>query len=363
MGDELPPVGGAENTEYRIRRIPDLQTVSKGAQVRYICEWKAPGRPPEVAGDQYWGPRDGIRWYLYSAASDWLAGKSRTGRSRTIWTITYDDDAGQYTVIAEIRSALDEHGTPPTYCYRPQTVGDAGAILRAPLDTLVKKGGGPSPDDAQQEIDRFRKLLGEVAQKTPPPDPAKHKEAVDRWEEISGRLRGLLAPSAGKRRFRMRAVHLDAATQAQHVLMLFLTELETTEIHGRFGSRQSRRWALVDWTDPGNPRFRGSYEGEGSNVLEAVNACFSSWNLENRYPAGHVTYDIPPELVPLVGGDTRRQMDTSGKNVTDRIISVLESIAIGGLLVAGFCFIFVAVPAMPRRPSRPRCSRARAPRR
>ena len=184
-------------------------------------------------------------------------------------------------------------------CHRPQTVGDAGAILSAPLDALINRGAGPSPDDAQREIDRFRKLLGEVAQKTPPPDPAKHKEAVDRWDEISGRLKGLLAPSAGKRRIRMRAIHLDAVTQQQNVLMLFLTELGTSTIHGRFGSRQSVRWALVDWTDPGNPRFRGTYEGEGTDVLGAVNACFSSWDLDNRYPAGHVSYEIPPELVPL----------------------------------------------------------------
>ena len=53
MGDESPADGGAENTEYTIRRFPDLQTVSKGAKVRYLCEWKAGGRPPEVAGGKY----------------------------------------------------------------------------------------------------------------------------------------------------------------------------------------------------------------------------------------------------------------------------------------------------------------------
>ncbi|MCU1347358.1 MAG: hypothetical protein JWO56_388, partial [Acidobacteria bacterium] len=341
MSDDQPVLGPG-NTEYLIRRIPDLQTVSKDAQIRYVCEWKAGGSAPLGMDETgHVGPRDGIRWYLYSAAASWLGENFKAGPLENAWSFTWDKPPGQYCVIAEIRAP----GEPTTYCYRPQTVGDAGAILRAPLDQLIKKGGGPSPDDAQREIDRFRKLLDEDAQRMPPADPAKHKESVDRWKEISDRLKGLLAPSAGKRRFRMRAIHLDAATQTERVLMLFLTELGTEELHGRFGSRTNHRWALVDWTDTGNPRYRGSHEGQGSNVLEAVNACFSAWDLDNRYPEGHVTYEIPPDLYPLVGGDARRQMDTTGKNVTDRIISVLGWIAIGGLAVAGFCFIFVAVPA------------------
>jgi hypothetical protein len=346
MGDDTPG-DGEESTEYAIRRIPDLQTVSKGAKIRYVCEWQKAGKPPEVAGGTYWGSRDGIRWYLYSAKSDWLGRHVKQGPIQNDWTITWDDDPGQYVVIARILQVGSPSGTVGTLCHRPQTVGDAGAILSAPLDALINKGQGPSPDDAQREIDRFRKLLGEVAQKTPPRDAAKHKEAVDRWDEISGRLKGLLAPSAGKRRIRMRAVHLDAVTQQQNVLMLFLTEIGTGTVHGRFGGPSGGQrvgWSLVDWTDPGNPRFRGSYAGEGTNVLEAVNACFTSWDADNRYPAGHVSYEIPPELYPLVGGNKRRQMDTSGKTITDRVIDVLGWIAVGTLFVAGFCFIFVGVP-------------------
>jgi hypothetical protein len=341
MGDDHPDVG-PENTEYKILRIPDLQTVSKGAQVRYACVWKAGGDPPQGWNpDGSVGARDGIRWYLYSAAANWLGENFKSGPIDDSWTFTWDKPPGAYCVIALIRSP----GGPETFLYRPQTVGEAGAMLRAPLDQLIQKGSGPSPDDGQREIDRFRKLLDEDAQRMPPADPAKHKESVDRWTEISDRLRSLLAPSAGKRRYPMRAIHLDAATQARSVLMLFLTELGTDDLHGRFGSRTNHRWALVDWTDTGNPRFRGTYEGSGSNILEAVNACFSSWSLDNRYPEGHVTFDIPKDLYPFVGGDQRRQMDTSGKNITDRIISVLGWIAVGGLFVAGFCFMFVAVPA------------------
>src|ERR1700743_2496571 len=92
-----------ENDEYVIRRFPDLQTVSKGAKIRYLCEWKAGGKPPEVAGGDYWGPRDGIRWYLYSAASDWLGRHVKNGPIQNDWTVTWDNDDGEYTIVAEIR--------------------------------------------------------------------------------------------------------------------------------------------------------------------------------------------------------------------------------------------------------------------
>jgi hypothetical protein len=63
MSDGGAFTGDGDNTEYKIRRAPDLQAVTAGAQVRYVCEWIAPGPRPTVAGGDYWGPRDGIRWY------------------------------------------------------------------------------------------------------------------------------------------------------------------------------------------------------------------------------------------------------------------------------------------------------------
>ena len=52
-----------ENKEYKIRRRPDLQVVTTGAQIHYSCDWIAPGERPTVASDNYCGPADGIRWY------------------------------------------------------------------------------------------------------------------------------------------------------------------------------------------------------------------------------------------------------------------------------------------------------------
>ena len=115
---------------------------------------------------------------------------------------------------------------------------------------------------------------------------------------------------------------------------------------GRAGPVTHQRWSLVDWTDASNPRFRGNYDGEGPDTRSAIISCFSDWNMSNRYPEGHVSYEIPPELRAILGDPVRRDMDTSGKNFTDRVIDVFNWIAIGAMLVSGFCFIFVAIPVL-----------------
>ncbi|MGC4092495.1 MAG: sulfite exporter TauE/SafE family protein [Polyangiaceae bacterium] len=143
----------------------------------------------------------------------------------------------------------------------------------------------------------------------------------------------------------MRALHLENATQKQRPLFLFLFEMP--DLHqGRYQTTVLKQWALVDWTDPTDPRFRGTYTASGGTVQEAIKAVLSSWVSGNRYPPGHVTFEIPPELRGIVGGAARRGMDTDGKNFTDQLIVVFEWIAIGAMTFAGFCFIFVAIPAL-----------------
>ena len=54
------------------------------------------------------------------------------------------------------------------------------------------------PEQAERELARYRALLDETAKKTAPPNPAKHKEAVDKWVDLAGRWRDLFKPSDGK---------------------------------------------------------------------------------------------------------------------------------------------------------------------
>ncbi|HKO48095.1 MAG TPA: hypothetical protein VJV79_10245 [Polyangiaceae bacterium] len=350
MADIPAPSGTGNNTEYQINRRPDVQTITPGAQIHYVCQWKGGGRPPEVASAEYWGPRDGIRWYLYNTKEPehfWQK-QVTLGPIQNFWDRQWEEEVGRYVVIAEIRSRLDPRGTPPTYCYRPQQVGYAANILNDPLNSLVKQGKGLSPDDALKGMIAYRKLLEDIAGKHPPADQAKHKQVIDKWNDIAGRLHALIAPSAGKRRFPMRALHIENTTQIQRPLLLFLTDLGDTQVNqGRGGGMVAQKnWALVDWTDPTDPRFRGTFQGSGTTPAQAIAVCLSDWNSGNRYPEGHVSYDIPAELQGFMGSPARRQMTTDGKNTIDHWISVFEWIAIGGMLVAGFCFIFVAVPAL-----------------
>lgn len=352
MSELTVPAGQGDNTEYKIRRAPDLQVVTPGAQVRYACEWIAPGALPTVASENYWGPRDGIRWFSYSDAppKGFFQKQIKVGPLAAAWDRAWDEDPGHYTVVAEIRSRLSDPGSGPTYCYRSQQVGAVGAMLNDWLQKLVGKGNGPSPDDAEREIRRYRALLADIAKKFPPANPAaaqRHKETVDRWDELAGRLRGLLGPTDGKKRISVRGIHLETATQAQRPLLLFLADLGDVQVpRGKAGMATRKRWCLVDWTDASDPRFRGAYQGEGDTTKEAIESCLSSWDWDNRYPEGHLTFEVPPELRATLGGPARRQLDTNGKNLTDEVIIAFQWIAIGGLLIAGFCFIFVAIPAL-----------------
>jgi hypothetical protein len=330
--------------------------VTPGAQVRYVCEWVAPGRQPTVAGQDYWGPRDGVRWYSYSARppKGFFQRQVKAGPVAFSWDRAWDEEPGHYTIIAEIRSRSSGPQTDPTYCYRSQQLGPVGAMLDDWLDRLVKHGIAPSPDAAEAGILRYRTLLSQIAKKLPPLDPAaarKHQETVARWDELASRLRGLLAATDKKRRIPVRAIHLETATQARRPLSLFLAELDDGYVAlGKAGMAATKRWVLVDWTDPSDPRFRGTYHGEGETAKEAIASCLSAWDWDNRYPEGHLTFEVPPELRGILGGSSSRRMDTNGKSLTDEVLVIFQWIAIGGMLIAGFSFIFLAIPALASAP-------------
>ena len=353
MADPDEPSSEDENKEYKIHRRPDLQVVTSGARIHYSCDWISPSARPTVASDGYWGPRDGIRWYSYDEQPpkgwfrSWFDDRVKAGPLTPFWDRTWTEDPGQYTVWAEIRSLADGPHPKPTYCFVTQQIGQAGPMTQSWLDRLLQKGDAPSPDDVENQIARYRKLLDDAVRKHPPSDLKEHQDTVDKWADLASRLRGLLAPSDDKKRIPVRGLHLEAATQAQRPLLLFLTDLgPATRMAGRSGPVTEQRWSLVDWTDPTNPRFRGNYDGQGPDTRSAIISCFSNWNMSNRYPEGHVSYEIPPELRAILGNPARRDMDTSGKNLTDRVIDVFEWIAVGAMLVSGFCFIFVAIPAL-----------------
>jgi hypothetical protein len=124
----------------------------------------------------------------------------------------------------------------------------------------------------------------------------------------------------------------------QRPLLLFLARLDGGDETGLLGGTK-QRWVLVDWTDPTDSRFRGTYEGTGETAEEAIRGALSAWDWGNRYPAGHLTCDIPRTALGR-RRQLRHEMETDGKTFGDEVRGVLEWIAVGGMVVAGVVLLF-----------------------
>jgi hypothetical protein len=339
------------SAEYRIARNPDVATVSQGAEISYACRWIGPGGQPTVASEESWGPRDGVRWYKYSARPPrhFWQNQLESTYAGFVWRYRWEDDPGFYAVIAVIRSRLAPSAD-PTRCSVSQQVGETGAILQESLDSLLKRGEGPSLSAVKAETEKYVAVLQEIERRFPISDPRKkdqHDRTVKSWRDYAASLGALIGKTEGKRRIPMRGLHLETATQAKRPLFLFLADMgdvRHTQQHG--GVVVQKRWTLVDWTNAESPRFRGEFEGQGPTVKEAITSAFTNWSWSNRYPEGHVVYEIPGELQSILGGSVRRQMDTNGTDLPEEIVEVLGWIAVGAMVVSGVCALFVAVPAL-----------------
>jgi hypothetical protein len=331
-----------ESSLWAIHRTPDAATVTPGAQVRYSCDWLgSTPRPPGTDGEL-----DGVRWHLYKAdAPD--GSRIHNGPAGKTWDCVWPNEPGDYLIFAAIRSTVGPQRG-PVYCSLSQRVGATAPFLREGLEQILAKGQAPTAWEAELSIQAFRKQLDAIAKRFPP-GPGEvdaHAATVEQWRKHAQALRALLQPTDGRRRIPFIAFHLEVATQKTRALFLFLTELEPAlRAHRQMGMSE-KRWVLVDWSDPLDRRFCGSYVGEGATRESAIRAAFRAWDWENRYPPGHVLYDLPPELASTLGGDRRREMKTNGKNLTDEVIDALAWIAVGGMLVSGIAFLFVPVAAV-----------------
>jgi hypothetical protein len=339
------------STDYRIHRDPDVTTITPGAEIAYSCQWIGPGGQPSAASQQYWGPRDGVHWYKYSAQPPrhFWQNQLKSMYVGFVWRYTWEDDPGFYSVIAVIRNRLAP-GADPTRCSVSQQVGDTGAILQDSLDRLLQRGEVPSLPAVKAQTEKYVALLEQIEKRFPIADPRqkeRHDRTVGSWREYAASLAALQRKTEGKRRILVRGLHIETATQIKRPLFLFLVDMgEVQHVQPRGGVIVQKKWMLVDWTNAENPRFRGEFEGEGQTPKQAIESAFSNWDWSNRYPKGHVTYEIPGELQNLLGGPARRQMDTNGMDLTEEVIEVLGWIAVGALIVSGVCALFVAVPAL-----------------
>jgi hypothetical protein len=349
---EHPPAGDGvsdrfeRSTEYKIRRNPDLLTVSPGAQVRYTCQYRL-GLPPTAIGGTS-SYRDGARWYRFRARAlleetrgeaSWAVPIEKGPTGEFHWDCVWTEPPGRYVIGSEISDGHDS-----TFCFLPQYVEAAGLVVGGSLEDLLKHGVGPSAAEAEAAIGRQIANLKAIAKRFPIADPAvrrRHDDVLEKWHTSQQRLRGLLSPTDGKTRIAIPGMHLETTTQLQRPLLLFLCHIDDNVVG--HAHRKLPRWVLVDWTDPTETRFHGTYEGSGDTDEEAIRNAFSDWDWGNRYPAGLVTYELPAHAF---GQTHRREMPTNGKSLGDEIKGVFEWIAVGGLVVAGTLLLFTPVPAL-----------------
>ena len=334
------------SAEYHIGRSPDLATVTPGAEVRYSCLHRN-GLPPLAVG----GPsatRDNVRWYKFRARAlleetrrrdpNWAVPVEQGPFAEFTWACTWEEPPGRYVIGSEISD-----GRESTFCFLPQAVERAGLVLGSDFDDLYEQGRAPSPIEAEQRIARHLANLQAIERRFPltdPDDRRKHEQAVDNWKKLQAALRKLLAPTDGKTRIALPALHLETATQARRPVLLFLCHVGDNVV-GR-SRRRLPRWVLVDWTDPTDARWHGRYEGVGDTHAEAIAAALRDWDRGNRYPPGRLAYELPaPAFTPQ-----RAQLETDGKDVADEVKGVLEWVAVGGLVVAGTLLLFTPVPAL-----------------
>jgi len=333
--------------EYRIARVPDLTTVTPGAEVRYSCLHRE-GLPPLAVG----GPsatRDDVRWYKFRARAlleetrgrdpGWAVPIEQGPFAEFAWTCTWREPPGRYVIGSEISD-----GRASTFCFLPQAVESAGLVLGSHFDELFATGRAPSAADAEQRIGRHLATLQAIERRFPltdPDDRRRHDRTVEEWRKYQAALRGLLQPTDGKTRIAVPALHLETATQARRPVLLFLCHLDDDEV-GR--SRRKRpRWALVDWTDPTDGRWHGTYEAVGDTAGEAIAGALRAWDRGNRYPPGRLSYELP---APAFARAQRAHLETDGKSLGDEVRGVFEWVAVGGLLVAGALLLFTPVPAL-----------------
>jgi hypothetical protein len=332
--------------EYALRRVPDLLTVGQGAEVHYTCAHRSGRPPPAIGGNSSY--RDGVRWYKFSARAlleetrgrdpGWAVPLEKGPVGEFAWGCRWDDPPGRYVIGSELSDARAS-----TFCFLPQYVEEAGRVAADGLHELLASGRGPSPDEAEQRIARHLANLKAIERRFPPGDIEEreaHEEAVRAWKRHHMALRGLLGPTEGKARLPVAAVHLETRTQQRRPLMLFLCHAGD-DVVGRSG-RKRPRWVLVDWTDPTDARFHGTYEGGGDSDGEAIDEALDAWDRGNRYPAGLVSFQLPaPAAAP-----GHHQRTTDGKSLGDEVRGIFDWIAIGGLLVAGALVLFAPVPVL-----------------
>ena len=350
---------------YRIERYPNLVSVTPDAVVRYEC--RGPKTLGMYADGTYY--EEVVRWWVYrdraAEGKDWKfvhGMKAKEGDSPYGWlrTYTWNQDPGDYLVIAEIRKRGGS-GDPEVVILRQHVMSKEevkGELARL----ITKTRGAPlaNPDEADHLIGEELMVLDAIATHGPAMSPAQreeHKKAVDRWTGCRKKLGERLASTNGRRRIPIVAVHIDFATQQKRQLNFFLADLTpdrpsnqpapgSSGAHGASGSSgdAKRVWRLVDWTNPENRAESSEVDGEGRTDKEAILDAFGDWDWwRSRYPPGRISFEVPARAC---GEIVKLEYETDGATTWDKVVGALSVTAVvAGLVVVGVATLGAAIPA------------------
>lgn len=313
---------------YAISATPSNQKVSPGSKVTYFChQTYATISSPDA-------PKDQFQWYCINdaeAAAKRGQAVRVPGPAGCFWKDATWAFPGMHRIQCHVTFA---DGGKHVYEY-PQCVEPVQAILGQEL-ALAKEKGLRRPETEANVLARYIGIQEEILKQNPIQDGGKKAEFdqfLGHLKAYQDKLQRLLAETDGCVRFPIAAAHLMVEKQEKNALKVFVANKEG-----------GKEWHLVDWTDPTNRTRTGKHDGSGETPREGIQSVIDTWNhgfCGNRYPPGMMMYEVPDSLVP---GGMSGQFVTTGDNVLDEIVNVLNWIGMAAGVAAMVITLIAPVP-------------------
>lgn len=303
---------------FFISAEPQLRTVSPGAEISYqlFARLGSPVHESEVTA----------RWFAINdpavvtfSRPAIIRGPNGIDWEKAVWSVP-----GHHRIVCRVTA--NGETTDVTY---EQWV--------APLPSFLASGPQlPRPEeDPEATLDGVSRLVDVMlaANNRFPAQTEKQKEefadTLAKFEGYRDKLKERLASTRNFVRHAFTAEHFDAKTQKRTALRVFISQVE------------SKRWRIVDWTNPMVRASTGEYDGLGNTPLEAAQAAISDWDDDNRYPDGGITFGIPRirDLTAITSNFV-----TDGSAQWDSISAFLGWVGLGAAIVAGVVTLVAPVP-------------------
>jgi hypothetical protein len=319
---------GETSINYGIAAEPHFKAIIPETKVKYY------------AGQKYSSimDRDSKYTFQWFCFNDPSSVKSKGAPSVVIGPASYTWEVGEknkwkylgnHTLCCRIQFlSSSKQYSPPVYLELQQGIKTEEAILN---EALLNYDELPDPDNSLLALSKFIEIL-ETAEKMPDSgklDPKYMKNQRDLRDKMKERFK----IADGKRKYPIKAVHIDKETSRVTLLRVFISFLDEDLIWDD--------WVLVDWTNVADRRLTGVYEGEGRKPVSAIEDMIKKWDSGNRYPPGKIKISIPAN-VP--GGGFQKEFTTDGSTFWDSASSLLSYVALGGAVVAGVVTLIAPVP-------------------